>query len=95
MRDSRPPDSGDLRTVATPIVLATIGESAHRGSSPGPTSPQDWVLVPEAIGIAVRVAVWSGVFCLLLIGLFTYPAAVMGAFVLIVLLTRLARHRRP
>lgn len=95
MRDIHSLERGHARSALPPSVLATMGEAAQRSRWPKPLSMSDWVLVPEAIGVAARVAIWSGMFCLLLVGLFTYPAAVVGAFVLIVLLARYFRRRHP
>lgn len=84
MKYTGAPDSRQA-PPARPVVLA-MNQSTRQHS--GPLSLRDWVVVPEVIGIAARVAVWSGVFCLLLFGLFTYAAPLVGAFVLAVLLAR-------
>ena len=78
-----------------PVVLVTAGDAIEQRQGGNPLSFRDWILIPEAIGVVARVAVWCCAFCLLLIGLFTYPAPVAGAFVLIVLLVRYVRRVRP
>jgi len=77
-----------------PVGIATRPDAGRQSSSPASPSPFGWLVVPELIGIALRVAVWSGIFCLLLFGLFTYAAPVVGTFLLIVLSARYVRRMR-
>jgi hypothetical protein len=92
--ETRSFQSSQTRLAMPPPSLSTVGEAARRSWDTGKLTPHDWVLIPETIGIVARVAVWSGVFCLLLFGLFTYAAPIVGAFVVLVLLARYVRPHR-
>jgi hypothetical protein len=54
---------------------------------PAPT----WLLLPQAVGIGLRVTIWLAVFAVLLFGLFTYPAILVGGFLFVVLVAHYLR----
>ena len=81
------PDVGLLAVATKPGA-----ERQSQGSASPP--PLGWVVVPEMVGVATRVAVWTGAFCLVMFGLFTYAAPTVGAFLFIVLLARYIGKKR-
>jgi hypothetical protein len=50
-----------------------------------------WLILPQAVGIALRVMLWLALFAMLLFGLFTYPALLVGGFLFVVLVARYLR----
>ncbi|MDB5059729.1 MAG: hypothetical protein JWO59_3201 [Chloroflexi bacterium] len=76
------PDGDGSAAQRSPIQLLTEGHEIPAAS---------WRLLPQAVGIGLRVVVWLGVFAVLLFGLFTYPALLIGGFLFVVLV---ARHLR-
>jgi len=83
------------RSATSPDGSATARDVATRGLDFESLSAHDWILVPQTIGVLARVAVWCGIFALLLLGLFTYPAVVIGVFLCAALLTRYVWRKRP
>ena len=95
MRATHSLENGRAPAAPMQSALAMTRVSDHGDHDAVTHGPYSWALVPETVGVVLRVAVWSGIFCLLLIGMFTYPAPVVGAFLLIVLSARLLRRSRP
>ncbi len=83
-----------MRLPVLSAVATTMGDAAKGSLDAGSRSPGGWILLPQAIGVMARVAVWSGIFSLLIFGLFTFPALVVGAFIFVVFFARSVRRTR-
>jgi hypothetical protein len=89
------PGPSFTQSATSPDGSARSRDVTERGLDAESLSARDWILVPQTIGVLARVAVWCGIFALLLLGLFTYPAVVIGVFLCVALLTRYVWRKRP